>query len=550
MSIALFVSPDQHNFSRDFINVKFKCSDYLSQQGTKSFNQLKFSAFPGSGTAFTLVYGSTSITFESAISPDDSGLQFPANASSVVELLPYFKKNYFINSDFDVSFAGDDTIIFIAKTIGRGFDMGITVSISPDISVTNQAPGLPDIRKPNYNINFKLFLENPTHTGYEMIYESSLQLQSGSSGIASVPLGDKIHQKISSDIDRLGLEIPTDKPMTCTRTSRKFYFEFAEAFGEPMLIREINRSAFYNVIFGGQSYQGKNAKKLEGLIKASTAPFDRFLKQGAAIQFSREDQPQFLYFYNTRTTYVDARVIAIRTFRDGSSDTTTLFKLNLDEGKKIAFNVSYGNVYSVSNSMEQYEIYFTDNSGLRISEKQTYVIDRKLQHNLRLFLNYSSWGTLESKCFTGKSKPTFDISYEKAERILSDGYKLTDGQYRIFSKTLAEKFKTNTGFNDRSVIAANKDFFLSTLVFRYIDKKILPIEITSTEIELPGDNEFLFYQAFEYQYAFADDQYSETDATDEKDYPTSMLPAPIGPIIIYAGTPANPSLDIIQQQIP
>jgi len=544
MSVTLASAPQLHSFSNDFITAKFQCADYFQQVGVYAVNSINVGTVTAPGTSIVIKYGNNTITMVSALVPDDSGFQFICGNGAAlpgIDVVGSFQSNHQLSTDFDITFSGYK-IIFTAKQKAIGFDF---VS-----GGDNTTPGKPEIVKPNYRIFFRLFLENGKHTGYDEIYKTYLDIQNGSGGLAIAELGDKIHQKITAEIDIYGLEIPGLTALECKNTARRYYFEYAESFGDAISVRKLTRSNVFNVIHGGLSFQAKSSVSLVNLISAGSSSVDRFLKQGPKSQYSRIEQPQFLYFFNTRSTKAGAKLMVKRTFSDGSSDSVSYLTFNLEQYRKFAFNVSAGNVYNGTKQLERYEVYIIDSSGSRISEKQEYFIRRDGQRYLRYFLNWSSWGSLDSRCFTGLSQTSLEITSSKASRVLQSGYSVTNGEFKVYGKSGTDKFKASTGFNDPAFIKFNKDFFLSNLQFRYIKNTILPIEVTSDSVTNPADREFLFAQSFEYQYLFNNQNYLETDAEDDFSFSGSPFEPPhTGPILIIAGTPANPSKNIVQQTI-
>ncbi|WP_231424034.1 hypothetical protein [Pedobacter sp. Leaf250] len=542
MSVTLLNAPANHSFSNDFITAKFQCTNYLEQVGVKAVNKISLAGVFVEGTSVIIKYGSKTVTMVSAYAPDDSGHQFicgNGTALPAVDVVDSFRSNHQLSTDFDITFLGFE-IIFTAKTKALGFNF----------MEGNTTPGLPEIPKPNYRIFFKLFLENSDHTGFDEIYQAYLDLQNGTPGIATAQLGDKIHNRITADIDINGLEIPGSTFVQCKNTARKFYFEFAESFGESVEVKRINRSTNYNVIHGGLSFQGKVSQTLSGLINPGAAPADRFLKQGPKSQYSRIDQPQFLYFYNSRAPQGNAKLIAKRVFNDGTSDTVEVLTLDLQINEKYGFNVRAANIYSGVKRLDRYEIYLVDGAGDRISEKQIYSIKDDGERYLRYFLNWSSWGSLDSRCFTGVNQGSLEITSSKASRIIQSDYKIINGDSKIYGKSGVNKFTASTGFNDPAIIALNQDFYLSNLQYRYVRNRILPIEVTSNSITNPADREFLYAQSFEYYYLFSNDQFTESDADDDFSYSgSSFIPKAAQHVLIDTGTPADPSTNIIQQKI-
>ncbi|RYF94491.1 MAG: hypothetical protein EOO02_23630, partial [Chitinophagaceae bacterium] len=263
------------------------------------------------------------------------------------------------------------------------------------------------------------------------------------------------------------------------------------------------------MIQGGLSFQGKATKSVSGLIAPSVISSDRFLKQGSTSQFTRDDQPQFLSFYNTRASKAGVKLYVYHYFSDSTNGDAELYTLNLDQYKKFAFNVSPGNVYAGSKTLVRYDVWLIDTDGNRISEKQYYFIDRKPQNFVRYFLNWSSWGAMDSRYFTGKATPGIELDYQKANRFLKKGYRIADGNAKIFAKTSNKTFSANTGFSDKANMFFWEDLFLSRLVFRYINNTLLPIEITTKSIEFTPDGDYLYFVAFDYSYLFIDDTYTE-----------------------------------------
>jgi len=545
MSVTLLNAPSVVSFSGEFINVEFQCADYFQQVGVKAVNTLSLSDNIAAGVTKTIKYGNKTIVMVSSAVPDDSGLQFLAGSGTAPAgslVVDYFRANPQLSSDFDIDFSGFN-IIFTAKekSIGYNFTSG----------GTNTVAGVPEIVKPNYSILFKLYLENADHSGFDQIFTTNLQLRFGEEGKAIAQINDKIQQKISVDMRSNGLEIPTTTVLECKTTSRKYYFEFAESYGETIAVRKLNKSSLYNVIQGGLSYQAQSSKTVLGLISPGGATSDRFLRQGIGRQFMREDQPQYLYFFNTRTAKANAKLKVYHYFEDGTNGEFYYAAFNMEQYKKYAFNLSYGSAYSGIKMLVRYDVWLVDSTDTRISEKQSFYVDRKPQNFIRFFLSWNSWGSLESRYIKGKGQNSFEIESKSAVSFLKKGYRTQDGAVKVFGKSGTNGFSVNTGFMDRASLLQYQEFFLSKLIFRYLSGTILPIEITTTKIEDPEDGTFLYAYAFEYRYTFSENAYTETDKMDLPLFGESpFIPKPIAPVIIYTGTPSHPSTDIITQQIP
>jgi hypothetical protein len=541
MSVTLLSPPDEVSFSADFINAKFACADYLQQQGTFAVNTIDTSLLVSANTEYVFKYGARSITFTSFEYLIKTGFNFPTgneNAPYLAEtLLPYFDANYYLNADFVITASGY-TLTFTARTKGLNFDFkGYGV---------NTVAGLPDIVKPNYSILVKLMCQNATDAGYSEIYSANLSLINGTSEAIAI-FGDKLHQRITSDINKLGPEIPSNNALLCNVSCRKYYFVFGESYGQIPENKFIQKSPVYTVLHGGFSYQAKGRKSVLSILRPGKVDSDRFLKQGSKTHTVLPDQPKYLYFFNTRPT-TNAKVAILRYLSDKTNTQSLLYPISLIQNTKYCFDVSPSLVAAAN--VLRYEAFLVNDAGEQISEKQTYTIERGYIQFARYFLNWSSFGAMDCRMFHGKGSSALDLSSQKAVRNIKKGDPISRGSTFIFGSKAVTTFKARTGYlKSSSEMMGNKDFFVSDLKFRSISGQLLPIALTSGKIDVTDDNNNLFAQEFEYQYLFEDDAYSESDVFDKK----PGLPAPPVFISTYntinSGTAASPSTDIIQQTL-
>lgn len=511
MSVSLITSPAEYAFSGDQLKVSFQCTNTMEVEGVRSSNSLGvYSAFTA-GETITIKYGSNVIVMTAAAVPDDSGFQFPSGMTGGSLLKQFFLDNFLLNRDYDITATGL-FLFFTAKKKALGYDF--TYASESRHQLVNISAGVVAKEKANYSVYFQLWCENASGT-YEMFYDNKLPLIYGSNGVAEILIGDKLHEYISPQIRELLPDIPGGAPLLCSKSCRKYYFVWAESYGTPVTIFKLHKSAVFTVLFGGMSTIGQATQMLPALLTTSGGLL-KFLKQGSSLNSTRTNQRQYLYFFNPLPSFTYNFRCRLR-FTDGTkAPLFNLFDGNVLLFSKYGFRVGYDDVFNendhVGKTLLAYDIWITDTNDVRITETQTYLVDYRPLQNIRYFINWSSWGTMDSRMFYGKGSLEFDLVQSEADKVSSDPSAISFGNSLVYDIKLTSKFSVTTGFiKNRSQLIFNRDFFLSALKYRVLGDLLLPIKVTSKTIPELEDGNNLLAQKFEYQYLFDDHAYTEGD---------------------------------------
>ena len=504
MSVALTSAPPALSFSGDRIVAEFTCTDIFSQVGIKAVNQIYIPDPVPAGHSFTLKWGGKSVTMVAAYSPDSSGNNFAATNGQValpVEFqISYFQSNYKLSQDFTISTDGV-YIIFTAKSPGTTFNM----------SIYNTTVGAIETLRPNYGIQVRLFCENAANTGFELINESFVNVQIGATNIAEFPIGDKLHTYISDEIRKNLPDIPSDS-LLCKKSCRRYYFEYAEAYNDQY--RRVSQSGIKTVLHGGFSALGQATKTLSSEIFPSPG-IAKFLKQGPREINTRTDQPQYLYFFNTRPT-VQASLKIKFYFTDGTVASISKYGGEIQESRKIGYNITFDKIFDPSDypvlKVKKYEIWLEDADLNKASESIFYTLDYKYREFSKYFLNWSSWGTMDSRMFYGKGSHELELVQSKAERGYFKPNDINKGSALVYNNSSTTAFTSTTGFlASKTELLSNRDFYLSPLKYRVRKDILLPIEVTSKTIPEIQDGNNLYAQKFEWRYLFEDHAYTDGD---------------------------------------
>jgi len=499
MSVLLTTPPPLFAFSSDFINAKFTCQNYLSQAAVFSVNTVEVY-----NAVITLKYGVKQVIMSPVAVPDDSGFQY-ASAGTLEEKLVNFQNNYQLNQDFNITISGGK-LLLTAKKANIGFD----------IIGYNTTPGLPEKEKPNYTLSLNLYCENIDNSGFELIYSSNLNLLQNEKGMISASLGDKLDDYISKNLRENYPDIPAGNSILCKKSCRRYYFEYAERSGQTIQVNKVQKSPVYTVLHGGLSYTARFNSSLQGLIAPGAAPADRFLKQGNNAITTRTNQPQYLYYFNSRETFNGGLEVLIH-YKDGSAEYKNQYFGNFESLRKYAFDVSYDQLIApkvpAGKIVTRYEVRMFGlgaNSGDK-SEVRSYYLNYEYKEYVRYFLSWSSFGSMDTRLCYGKGNSDFELNQKEAGVILQKGYDIKRGNSYAYDLSLKSGFKVATGWMSRRELIANRDFFLSAFKYRFTRGLMLPIRIDSKTVPEIEDGKNLFAQVFEYSYQFDDHNFTEGD---------------------------------------
>jgi len=524
MSVILSSPPPSYAFSAEKISAVFSCQDYLSQSGAKAVNTIALT-----GSALTLKYGGKTITMTPAGAPDVSGNQY-----SPGDPLTGFRGNYDLNKDFDIALNGNN-VTLTAKVSSAGYD----------IANYNTVMGLSPITKPNYTINFKLYIENADHTGFELIgKESNLQMLISPSGSVEAPIGDKLNDFIQKDLRELFPDAPTNNSIICKKSCRRYYFEYAERYGLTPKVYQVHKSPVYTILAGGLSYIAQFNSSLQTLIAPGAASTDRFLKQGNNNVWTRTNQPQFLYYFNTRDTF-DGLIEVKAYYKDGGTAVRTMYNQTFEAKRKYAFDLTFDHAVKYwideNRPVEKFEVRLFDNGGSGRSEVRTYYMNYEYRMYVRYFLFWSSFGTMDTRLCYGKGNSEFALTQSEAGVQVQRGDDIRKGSAHAYDLSGKSSFKVATGFMSKRDLIANRDFYLSAFKYRYSKGLQLPIRIDSKTIPevSDGTSAGMFAQQFDYSYLFDDHNYTEGD--DEESGVSS------GDFFFHSDSLVNPTQGLIEQ---
>lgn len=366
----------------------------------------------------------------------------------------------------------------------------------------------------NYGLLLKIFCEDADNASYEIIYNQMIPLLNRSTGKISLQINDKLHDYISYDIGRLNPDIPVLNFLECKKSCRRYYLEFYEVIdGIPQAKQT---TEIFTALHGALSKRAQITSSLLSILQPGSREIDRFLKQGPRMIYTHKEQIQFLYFFNTRSTILNAELKVRYFFTDKTEVSIVMTTFNLEEKRKYAFNVTFDSFYSSTSypgrEVSHYEVWLGKGDS-RYSEIRTYYVNNKLKKHIRYFLNWSSFGSMDTRVCYGEGTTEIQITQRTSDRIGLE-FDIQKASSFVFDLNSQSRFSVTTGFMSKAELVLWRDFYLSAFKYRLVSGLLIPVALLTENIKEIEDGSLLHSNSFEYRYLNEEYVFTEGDIED------------------------------------
>lgn len=225
----------------------------------------------------------------------------------------------------------------------------------------------------------------------------------------------------------------------------------------------------------------------------------------------------FLYFFSKRETGIFSTLKVEITYTDGT--TLTIFKNEnyfLQPYEMYCYPIGYGQLElatydtpAVAKTIQFYTLQlFVEGSSDTISDSRIIPVSRKFFRNQKQFIFLNSLGGYDSAIFYGDLASESERTSVIITKRLPPTYGMRTPQRDVKKNKEQLSFKANSGYISKGHLNWLRELALSPLVYvvesNYENQEyMLPVEITSTKISLDNNSTNLNSFNFEYQYLFA-----------------------------------------------
>ena len=155
-------------------------------------------------------------------------------------------------------------------------------------------------------------------------------------------------------------------------------------------------------------------------------------------------------------------------------------------------------------------IYLVNQLGQTVSEKRTYLADYRQELHSHLFIWRNSFGMYDMDLFTGAYLQ--GVASEKQVFSLTNNYSfaVTDAPTRVMRSTEVERISASIGWmEDPQRANWLRELLLSREVYEIVDNNLVPVVITSGDVELVTEGKTMHNVQIEYTRAFTDEHFAK-----------------------------------------
>lgn len=500
-----------------------KTNNNIITSGTKAKLVLHFSSviYTGSGYQFSITFGGNTYTFTMAVTPDDSGLQFPRaaedddNLTWAGKIKEALYANFYISELFDISHTYNQ-VHLIAKNAGTTNDItGANISV-PGLNIAAYAGTDLQTRK-----FFKIFAQ--VKMGDAVIGEDSLPVDVA--GIAYFDFSEYLRAELSSTFAfPESSQQPIIKRETCCKDYSVRYCEFFSDNDTPLMHKMTQKGPF-KALTGGldtatQALYNRNNTNWYNQLSMN----HMFLTWHPGKKKTSQFDIQKLY-YLVHTALVSHNITHVNLYTglnyrlNNVNCTSTTLKSTFAASKGDVLEICCGysrlgldtdaSLLASGSVVKSYDVFLKDDAGNIISEIRNFVLDSNHYENYRQFIFRNSFGIFETiRCTAVQSR---EAGYENniIEHTRTFSFTERGGDNKKDKSFEVAKYVINTGWITKNELDWTRELFLSKEVYEIKDGVLYPVVITSESHGLGKDNDTLQNALFEYIYAYTDQHYSK-----------------------------------------
>ncbi|GAB2780336.1 hypothetical protein GCM10027275_24850 [Rhabdobacter roseus] len=525
MAITIVREPDELSFSLNKILYELQSDARVVNPGQTAINNVMVQGPLVAGTVIALRWNGLEVRMQAVTTVTNQGFEFPAgdgSAAYVQSIVEYFAENYYLSRDFEVSYQAIgiyNYIRFGARQVGRAYEF--LLQDPPGAHLVTMRQGIEKVVRTNFRIHVECWMEKVDGSGFEQILSEALDTDE--SGGAQWNLSELLHPQLAPDLPVwAGMSTQTN-----TKSIRRYYIRYAEAWGDPFQIGKIQSAQPKHVTLGGTPYKDGAAATVLEKVSGGQPDKDFALRYGPETRTVFPDEPQYLTFLNVRDD-IDALSVRIRAQVVGSGETEVKV---LSHGEcprygKVTAAVGFAQLslhtLLTTQNVKQYTVQFFSGA-TAVSRKYAFLLDVSYRPYRRYFAFLNSLGAMDVVTTWGKQSSELQLTKRTAVRFLSPDYLLTDGTYSDWNISGRQRFDAATGYRTRREIIAFRDFYQARYKYRLTAGKALPISLVNSSVKEGQDGDNYFAALFEYTYQYEDDTWSEDrDATEAEEY----LPPP------------------------
>lgn len=500
-------------FSKNEIAVSLTSDNYLESVGRAAVYFLNWNTAVSNGNYITMQFNSHVVTITCRLIPnldrgDEVEPQSVLNKSEYVDrLIPSLKRNYLLSEAYIIDRGSNDRVRLTARKPGTDFSI---LSNGQNFNLTQSVAPINNTIRKNFNHYIEIWSEGT------QIFESLLPLNYPIDGKTSMDISGILNSQLDFDVPNL-----VDIWQHCTKSILAYTVKYANSYGDLFSVNAIYETPIRNVVLGGYSRMALlHIDQADYLEKYIMDDISRFRYQKWFESYPVDDlevktnQPQFLYFVNSRDVSETLRLKVSYTYEDQSEGSITINGGAVASFAKCCLAVGYKQLGLDSYTTEakkivSYRVQIVVADGSTRSVEKRFNVNRCYEANTRYFLYAGSDGNFKTLRTYGSVEGNVELERESGVKQANQSKRIQFGDVLTFDVLSYENEIVSTGYiMSRHSHEAVKEFMLAQKAFRVIGEKLIPIEITSKEMPLPVELQKTGFIKIEYRIAWDERLYT------------------------------------------
>jgi hypothetical protein len=429
-----------------------------------------------------------SVLITIATTPDDTGYEVRpkaalTDAQFAEQLVVDLNKNVKLSNNFTIEVVSTSSVRLIAKIKGTSYvlrDFFATTNFGYELDSTPQIV-LDTVYNQNYKMHVDVFVEN-THL-------SGTYIKAGSSELD--PLNNICTFYVEEFLNaNLEYYIPNHGDNTinqCTKNIKRFYVEYYEKFGNPVVPRIKHTTSVGTVLKAGVTKQ-EWLQSFKTITSLYITP-KYFLTRQPRTKKIVKHQQEFLFWLVTDKINGHKRRTVVY-YTDGTTHTNDTSVFGDETNQLFCVPTGYDQInidsFNPTKTVYKYTVAVINGATpTHTSELFTYHVDTDVYYDETFLFFTTSDGGLDTQRCTGVKENGFETEKDTIQNIVlwKDGPQ--KGEFSEFNHQTQTKYKINTGWITKETAEWFEEFFVAEKKFIQSQnmaaaKLLLPIQLITS----------------------------------------------------------------------
>lgn len=497
-------------FSKSPSRLKLQTNNSIQVNGQFYSQLINLSGTPLVNQTFIISFLGAVYTFTGVNTPDDSGIQFKFNATNLSqELCNVLNANYSFHNSYNANYTSPTSFSIVAKSRGTAYNIsygGTLTTYTLGLTVL----GVDRVYRENFSIIAEVWSEEAWFTNDFKLLTTLSQVPDDN-GMVEFNFQKNLEAIVGTDVDLP--DFGATSPSFCSFHNRRYFIQYAEQWGVPLVTRKLIKSATKTVYNGGIS-DFEYLYQPDVLVTGFIVYGKKFLHLSPPSKPITRSQEEYLFIHFPSLgagLYVALYVDVTFTDNTVTSDVPFYVGTAMYQNEIWYFPVGHDQLDLAGVfpglTVQSYKCRlkkFPFNPSDDISEEKEFVIDcNTFEETTTLIFKNSTAGLETLRLRSYATKYGNVVSRRPYERYLSSSYNINNGGGVMTTN--------NEGFNYVQAVTGlyskeyceyfAKELLHSEAIFENRGGKRYPVILRTDDIVHVMESPGLYSFSFEYRYA-------------------------------------------------